>query len=352
MHSTYSPFHLSWATDFNVFMGRSAPLIVEIGYGGAHFLTDLALNHPASNVIGIEVSHFCTQDGETKRRKHLLENLLLIHGNAVTTLAYVFSSASVDRFYINFPDPFPKTSHAHRRLLAPYALSLITDRLKPGGLLTIATDVPAYAESIAHDLAHTAGLVNLHPSAWLSELPGRTPTRYERKAIEKGHPRHYFEWQRDHISRATPVIPVQESPHPYTSATLDSQLDTFMPNIVLTTPLTLTELSAAFTPQEFHEGAIHVRLLGHYLNPTQGLIIDTFIDEPLLEQRPAIVIVPRGSENGVSRYVVRLSLIGYPRPTQGAHVAVRQIAQWVARCHPDTRLLHVNAHGDEDEAQK
>ncbi len=325
---SFEGIRLPWPLDWTAWFGRAAPLIMEIGFGGGHFLLALRKDHPEANIVGVENSHHCL--AEVERRIALIgsTNLRLIHAEALMTLAYVCAPASLDRLYINFPDPFPKSAHSGRRLLNAPSLALIASRLKPGALLTIATDVDAYAESIAHDLALTPGLVNRHTSPWVTALAGRTVTRYERKAQARGATCHYFEWERDSSVSVPPAIPIQPGmpgePEP-------------MPNVVLHSPLSLEAIADAFRPIEYREGDIHVRLLSIYQNRSQnGLLIDSFIDEPLIEQRPGIAIA---SPDAPNRYVVRLSLIGYPRPTQGAHIAVRKVADWLKSLHPDTEVV-------------
>lgn len=322
--TSYEGIRLPWPTDWAALFRRAAPLILEIGFGGGQFLIDLAAKHPEANVVGVENSHHSLWEVEKRLPKLNLPNLRLIHANALLVLGYVCAPATLDALYINFPDPFPKNAHAGRRLLSPQTLTLIASRLKPGALLSIATDVDAYAESIAHDLALTPGLVNRHSSPWLTALPNRTVTRYERKAQQGGATNHYFEWQRDSRELPPPAIP----PYPGEA----------MPNVVLHSPLTLDQIAEAFQPIEFEQGDIHVRLLSIYQNRyDNGLLIDSFIDEPLIEQRPGIAIV---SHDEPHRYVVRLALIGYPRPTRGAHVAVQKVAEWLCSLHPATEVLH------------
>ncbi len=321
---SYEGIRLPWPADLATLFGRTAPLIMEIGFGGGHFLIDLARKHPDANIVGVEISHHCLWDVEKQLPRLGLTNLRLIHSSAQLLLSYVCVPAVIDQLYINFPDPFPKKAHERRRLLNPETLRLIASRLKPGAQLTIATDIAAYAESIAHDLAVTPGLVNRHNSPWVTAVPGRTVTRYERKAQQIGVTCHYFEWERDSSPITPPTIP------PLPGET--------MPNVVLQSPLTLDEIAQAFQPAEFAHEDIHVRLLSIYQNRyDNGLLIDTYIDEPLIEQRPGIAIV---SHDEPHRYVVRLALMGYPRPTRGAHLAVRKVADWVSSLHPETQVIH------------
>ncbi|MHB8627265.1 MAG: tRNA (guanosine(46)-N7)-methyltransferase TrmB [Aggregatilineales bacterium] len=326
---TLNGLQLPWPTDWIALFGRSAPLLMEIGFGGGHFLVDLAQRRSDANVVGVERSHYSLTETAERIRKAGLTNIRLIHAEALLALAYLCPPGSLDALYVNFPDPFPKKAHAKRRLLTPDSLNLMATRLKPGALLTIATDVQPYAESIAHDLTHVPALIRCHNTAWVNELPNRIQTRYERKAREKGAACYYFEWERAATSAPITLstmfaLPLQEE---------------IMPNAVLLSPLTLDEIAAHFQPTQHvsDENRIHwITLYREYAG--HGLLIDTFIDEPLIEQRLGIVISATADEPG--RYVVRLDSLGYPRPTPGTHLAVHLVVEWLRRLHPDTQIVH------------
>ncbi len=69
---------LPWPTSWPALFGRSAPLIVEIGFGGGTFLMDLARRNPQANVVGVEHSHHCLTDVEALVLKQRATNIRLI----------------------------------------------------------------------------------------------------------------------------------------------------------------------------------------------------------------------------------------------------------------------------------
>src|SRR5579859_1867322 len=142
---SFSGLRLPWLTDWVSLCGREAPTVMEIGFGGGHFLVDVAARSPDINVLGVERSFYSLTETERRVFKAGLRNVRLIYADARLTLAYVCQPESLDGIYVNFPDPFPKKGHAKRRLLTPETLALIASRMQPNGLLTIATDVVAYA---------------------------------------------------------------------------------------------------------------------------------------------------------------------------------------------------------------
>ena len=326
--------HLHWPTRWPDLFGREAPLALEIGFGGGHFLTNLAVQHPDLNLIGVERSYYSVVETEDRLDKAAVQNVRLIYADARLVLAYICAPGTMDAIYVNFPDPFPKKAHAKRRLLTPETLSLIASRLKPGGQLTIATDVAAYAESIAGSLAHTAGLRNQYPTRWVNATPGRRPTRYERKALDRGELCYYFEYTRIDSTLPPPPFPLPA--------------EFSMPNAILSTPLTFDQIAAQFTPRIDNTPPFRIHFLGMYHEQhNTALLIDTYVDEPLIEQRVGIFIGRQATERFPDHYVVRLDALGYPRPTPGAHAAVSLIVDWLVSLHPDSKILHRAIHENE-----
>ena len=104
---------------------------------------------------------------------------------AVRALIARLPDAALDRVFILFPDPWPKTRHHKRRLITPETLADLARVLKPGGGLRFATDWADYADwTLERVLA--SGLF-----AWGAEraddwrvAPGdHIATRYEEKRL-------------------------------------------------------------------------------------------------------------------------------------------------------------------------
>lgn len=107
-----------------------------------------------------------------------LDNVRIVEGDAVEVLAAI-DERSLDEVRVFFPDPWPKTRHVKRRLLQPGFLALVAGRLRPGGFLHLATDVPAYLE---HAQAVLAGW-----DVRIIERPEHRPlTGYEKRALAAG----------------------------------------------------------------------------------------------------------------------------------------------------------------------
>ncbi len=221
---------LPWPTDWTVLFGSDRPLIVEIGFGQGEVLLDLARRFPDCSVIGLEIANQSLTKAEQRIDRYQLHNLRVIHAMAETALAHLFTPASITQLHVNFPDPWFKSKHHHRRLMQRDTLDLMVNRLMPGGQFYLATDIRDYADLAADLLRHTPGLDNRLDQAWTNDPPDRVTTKYEQKARREGRTCYYFAYQRNHAP--APAAPeVKERP---------------MPHVVFSSPLTLAEIAERF----------------------------------------------------------------------------------------------------------
>ena len=268
---------LPWPTDWAALFGADRPLIVEIGFGHGDFLLHLARQFPDANVIGLEIANRSLLKTEAKVEKARLTNVRLIHSSAETALHHLFTPASITQVHINFPDPWFKSGHQHRRLMQRDTLDAMVSRLVPGGELYLATDILEYAE-MAHDLLRvTPGLDNTLAEGWAHDLPGRVVTKYEAdRPRSEGRTCYYFAYCRN--QQPAPDVPVVK--------------DTPMPHVVFTSPLTLAEMIARFEPIQWSEAGTHVHLMDAYLG-REAILIETHVGEPTITQHVALVIITR-----------------------------------------------------------
>jgi tRNA (guanine-N7-)-methyltransferase len=316
-----SSWTLPWPTDWAAHFGVERPLILEIGFGYAHYLAHLATTHPDCNIIGIEIANKCLVAGEEMIRKRGLTNVCVIHSTAETALHHLFTPASLTEVYINFPDPWFKTRHAGRRLMQRDTLDALVNRLRPGGLLWLATDIIEYAEMSAALLAETLGLTNRLESPWVYQMPGRVLTKYERKAGQEGRPCHYFSYQRN--DQPSPPVPViEELP---------------MPHIVLRSPLSLDAVLTQFERTEHRVGENIISLMAAYRG-RHSLLFEVFIKEPTIEQHVAFLLNQHPGDAG--EFTLQLGTLGHPRPTLGLHQAAGLLGDWLIRLHPAAVTLN------------
>lgn len=120
--------------------GNDNPIHVEVGTGMGQFIVGMALANPDVNYIGIE--HFdnvIVVALEKAIEADKPKNLRLFRANGMDLLD-IFHEGEVDRVYLNFSDPWPKTRHEKRRLTHETFLKLYESVLQPGGEIHFKTD--------------------------------------------------------------------------------------------------------------------------------------------------------------------------------------------------------------------
>jgi tRNA (guanine-N7-)-methyltransferase len=310
---------LPWPTDWVALFGAARPLILEIGFGYGAYLLHLARTNADASVIGIEVANRCLTATEKAIERHRIANARVVHSTAETALYHLFEPATVAQVHINFPDPWFKKRHGHRRLMQRDTLDAIVNRLEPGGLLYLATDILAYAEMSAELLAATPGLDNRLDSPWSPSLAGRFVTKYEAKAQREGRACYYFAYRRNNAP--PPPIPTIK------------ELD--MPHLVFTSPLSLDEMLAPFERREHAQDDTHMAFLYGYRGE-HSVLFEVYVKEPTIDQRVALMLVKREKAD---EYTLQLGMLGHPRPTPGIHLAVRLLGDWLTSLHPEARVL-------------
>lgn len=174
--------------DLDRLFGRSAPRCLEIGFGAGEVIGSLAKSHPESDHLGIEVHRSGVGRLLLRAAQEGLENLRVICHDAVEVLGEAIPDESFDTILIFFPDPWHKKRHHKRRLIEASFVSLAAAKLRPGGILRLATDWQAYAEQML-------AVCNAEPALESLSLDGtyvprpkfRPPTRFERRGKRLGH---------------------------------------------------------------------------------------------------------------------------------------------------------------------
>lgn len=96
-------------------LSMNGPLHVEIGSGKGRFITALASMHPQTAYVAIE--RYTTVLTKLVRQipEQGLVNLAVVNMDA-RALPDCFSAGEINRIYLNFSDPWPKSRHENRRL--------------------------------------------------------------------------------------------------------------------------------------------------------------------------------------------------------------------------------------------
>ena len=176
-----------------VVIREDRPLYIEIGCGKGAFCTELAAENPNADIIAVELSADALLMAMEKAKRSDLPNLSFLNCNA-DGLDRIFAARSVDRIYLNFSDPWPKSKHAKRRLTAPQFLNKYKTVLKDGGEIRFKTDNRGlfdYSLSTFAECGFTIDkvLFDLHSSELNSE---NIRTEYENNFSAKGFKINYI----------------------------------------------------------------------------------------------------------------------------------------------------------------
>jgi tRNA (guanine-N7-)-methyltransferase len=179
---TEQPWH--WETCF----GRSADVIVEIGFGMGQTLLITAQLLPQYNFLGIEVHRAGIGNLAMALQEHQIENVRIAPYDAVELLQQAIGAETLAGVNIFFPDPWPKARHQKRRLIQPEFIRLLVSRIKPGGWLHLATDWADYANQMLEVLSEHPELVNGDPDGGFIARPDLRPlTKFEQRGLSLGH---------------------------------------------------------------------------------------------------------------------------------------------------------------------
>jgi tRNA (guanine-N7-)-methyltransferase len=178
----FSPAPLDMAAAF----GRSAPRILEIGFGMGETTARIAAENPDKDYLCIDV-HSPGVGALLKRvDEQVLTNVRVIRHDAVEVVRHMLPPGSLAGIHVFFPDPWPKKRHHKRRLFQPEFAELLATRLRPGGYIHVATDWQEYAEHILGTLSAVRTLRNAH--AGFADRPMRRPeTKFEQRGRRLGH---------------------------------------------------------------------------------------------------------------------------------------------------------------------
>jgi tRNA (guanine-N7-)-methyltransferase len=157
---------------------------LEAGFGAGEHLAAQAARHPDTLLLGAEPF----VNGVAACLAHIddaaLANVRLHHGD-VRALMSRLPDAAVQRVYVLFPDPWPKTRHKKRRLIEAGFIAEAARVMAPGARLLFATDWADYAD---WTLQRFLGSPNFRWTAaraddWRAPPADHVRTRYEAKGL-------------------------------------------------------------------------------------------------------------------------------------------------------------------------
>ena len=177
-----------------LFGGR--PVWLEIGFGGGGHMVHQAAQNPDVGIIGCEpyINGVAMLLGKIRKAK--VDNLAVYPGD-VRDMFDVLPEASIDRAFLLYPDPWPKSRHHRRRFVTPEHLAPLVRVLKPGAIFRVATDIPDYVRQTLEQVpGHGFEWLAEGPSDWRVAWDDWISTRYEKKALREGRVPHYLTFRK------------------------------------------------------------------------------------------------------------------------------------------------------------
>lgn len=181
-------FGIDYQSGTNIEFNHSQPTVLEIGFGMGASLVEMAKAAPSKNFIGIEVHKPGVGACLMAIEDNQLSNLKVMCHDAVEVLENMIPDNSLDKVQIFFPDPWHKARHNKRRIIQPEFVNLISQKLKSGGILHLATDWQHYAEHMLEVLSNADAFTNLSSTNDYVPRPEDRPiTKFEKRGQNLGH---------------------------------------------------------------------------------------------------------------------------------------------------------------------
>ncbi|WP_028560413.1 tRNA (guanosine(46)-N7)-methyltransferase TrmB [Paenibacillus pinihumi] len=178
------------------FFGNDRPIHVELGMGKGQFISQHSGRNPEINYIGVDMYDELIRRASEKARNVWREkgetsppNLALLRAN-IEFIETMFEPGELERIYLNFSDPWPKSKHARRRLTHPRFLAKYVELLNGQGEIHFKTDSTTLFEFSLNSFTEV-GLqlrnisLDLHRDTLRDDL---VLTEYESKFVGFGQP--------------------------------------------------------------------------------------------------------------------------------------------------------------------
>lgn len=172
--------------DWPSLFSRTAPTVLEIGFGMGGATAAIAAARADTNFIGVEVHEPGVGALLKLIDEKALTNLRIVQHDAVEVLRHMVAPRSLAGVHIYFPDPWHKKRHHKRRLIQPDFVRQLVNHLAPGGYLHCATDWEPYAQQMLEVLSAEPALRNTC-EGYAPRPEWRPLTKFEHRGMKLGH---------------------------------------------------------------------------------------------------------------------------------------------------------------------
>lgn len=166
-------------------MPQARELRVELGCGKGRFTHGTAAAEPDVLFIAIEMVPDAMVVAMEKARDAALRNVWFVDGDAAL-LPDMFADGEIDRLYINFCDPWPKSNQKKRRLTHGNFLKKYRQVLAEGGQIHFKTDNDKLFEWSLEEIPQFGFTLSEVTRDLHADGPVGVMTDYERKFYGEG----------------------------------------------------------------------------------------------------------------------------------------------------------------------
>jgi len=169
------------------YFGKAQPLHIEVGTGKGQFIVEMAKRHPEINFVGVELQSNALVIALEKQLEADLPNLKFLRADA-RKLTEFFEAGEVNRIYLTFSDPWPKSRHEKRRLTFKTFLSMYENILDKSGEIQFKTDNRGLFEYSLVSFSHYGMRLNeVYLDLHNSDIEENVMTEYEEKFSKRGN---------------------------------------------------------------------------------------------------------------------------------------------------------------------
>ena len=182
--------------DFQKVFGNKHPVHIEIGSGRGEFLLKVAQQNPDISFIGIDLKEKRVKTIFRKLYHAKLKNVRIAKIFLNEETIKFLPPNSIEKIYLQHPDPWSKKRHYHRRIIQPQFIDILHKLLISGGIVDIATDHEEYAFWIVEHFTERKDFSSIYKIGFTKESDiGHIETYFEKKKREEGFEPYFMKYR-------------------------------------------------------------------------------------------------------------------------------------------------------------
>jgi tRNA (guanine-N7-)-methyltransferase len=183
--------------DWQKIFGNDHPVHLEIGSGKGEFLSQAAVRKQDVNFVGIELKHKRIISILKKLDSTNHQNVRLIELFVDSCIKEKIREQSVERIYIQHPDPWPKRKHIKNRLIQQELIDCLSHLLKFDGVIDLSTDHDGYRDWIISQFSGRSDFLPNYPGHYtrIADVE-HIETYFEIEKRREGYEPSFFQYRK------------------------------------------------------------------------------------------------------------------------------------------------------------